>query len=105
VEQRKMNAVRAYFEWMLIRQVKMDNNLRIWGDLMDLIMLDTRQYDRSITDLYWDTDSVHEISNDAGCALMGSRQESWFYNKLSESSKRGAAWRVIGNKYILFFCP
>ncbi|KAE9375298.1 hypothetical protein N431DRAFT_402686 [Stipitochalara longipes BDJ] len=105
VDQRKMNAVRAYFEWMPIRQVEMDDNLRIWrnfeiGDLMDLIMLDTRQYDRSITDLYWNTDYVHEISNDAGRTLMGSRQENWFYNKLSESSKRGAAWRIIGNQIV-----
>lgn len=34
----------------------MDDGLRIWrsfkmGDLLDLIMLDTRHYDRSITDL------------------------------------------------------
>jgi alkaline phosphatase D len=72
-DQRKMNAVRAvshrpskhlisvsnltvlqYFEWMPIRQVEMDDNLRIWrtfsiGTLFDLIMLDTRHYDRSIT--------------------------------------------------------
>lgn len=105
VDQRKMNAVRAYFEWMPIRQVEMDDNLRIWrsfeiGDLLDLIMLDTRQYDRSITDLYWNTDYIHAISNDAGRSLMGPRQESWFYSKLSESSKRGAAWRVIGNQII-----
>lgn len=56
VDQRKMNAVRAYFEWMPIRQVNMDDNLRIWrnfqmGTLLDLTMLDTRNYDRSITDL------------------------------------------------------
>ncbi|KAK0108408.1 hypothetical protein ONS95_003216 [Cadophora gregata] len=96
VDQRKMNAVRAYFEWMPIRQVEMDDNLRIWrsfeiGDLLDLIMLDTRQYDRSITDLYWNTDYIHDISNDAGRSLMGPRQESWFYNKLSQ---------VIGNQII-----
>lgn len=46
-DQRKMNAVRAYFEWMPIRTVEMDDNLRIWrtfsiGSLFDLIMLDTR---------------------------------------------------------------
>lgn len=34
----------------------MDDGLRIWrsfkmGDLLDLIMLDTRHYDRSITDI------------------------------------------------------
>jgi alkaline phosphatase D len=51
VDQRKMNAVRAYFEWMPIRQVEMDDNLRIWrsfsmGTLFDLVMLDTRHYDR-----------------------------------------------------------
>ena len=51
------NAVRAYFEWMPIRQVEAEDNLRIWrdfqfGDLFSLIMLDTRVYDRSITDLY-----------------------------------------------------
>ena len=56
VDQRKMNAVRAYFEWMPIRQVDLDDNLRVWrsfqlGKLMDLIIVDTRNYDRSITSL------------------------------------------------------
>lgn len=83
----------------------MDDNLRIWrsfsiGSLFDLIMLDTRQYDRSITDLYWNTDYIHEISNDAGRTMMGSRQENWFYNSLSSSSNRGAAWRIIGSQTV-----
>lgn len=83
----------------------MDDNLRIWrsfsfGSLMDLIMLDTRQYDRSVTDLYWNTDYIHEISNDASRSLMGFSQENWFYSELSKSSSRGAAWRVIGNQII-----
>lgn len=86
-----------------LRQVAMDDNLRIWrsfqiGSLLDLIMLDTRQYDRSITDLYWNTEYVKEISNDAGRSMMGGRQENWFYSQLIESSKRGAAWRVIGSQ-------
>ena len=86
---------------MPIRQVDMDNNLRenqkyarlpaisanhatgIWrnfslGKLVDLIMLDTRNYDRSITTLGgWNDDYVTEISNDAGRTLMGSDQENW----------------------------
>ena len=41
-------------------------------------MLDTRNYDRSITTLGgWNDDYVTEISNDAGRTLMGSDQENW----------------------------
>lgn len=83
----------------------MDDNLRIWrsfsiGSLVDLIMLDTRHYDRSITDLYWNTDYVHAISNDAGRSMMGSRQENWFYSSLMNSKSRGATWRVIGSQTV-----
>jgi phosphodiesterase/alkaline phosphatase D-like protein len=88
-----------------IRQVDMDDNLRIWrtfkmGKLFDLIMLDTRNYDRSITSLNWNDDYVAELKDDAGRSLMGSLQENWFYNQLSASHKRGATWRVIGNQII-----
>jgi alkaline phosphatase D len=88
-----------------IRQVDMDDNLRIWrnfkmGKLFDLIMLDTRNYDRSITTLNWNDDYVAELKDDAGRSLMGSHQENWFYNQLSESHERGATWRIIGNQII-----
>jgi len=63
-------------------------------------MLDTRQYDRSITDLYWNTDYIGDIANDAGRSLMGSRQENWMYRTLSESAKRGATWRVVGSQIV-----
>ncbi|KAF2117010.1 alkaline phosphatase [Lophiotrema nucula] len=105
VDQRKMNAVRAYFEYMPIRQVDMDDNLRIWrtfkiGKLFDLVMLDTRNYDRSITTLNWNDDYVGELRDDAGRTLMGSHQENWFYRSLSESQDRGAVWRIIGNQIV-----
>lgn len=76
---------------MPIRQVSMDNNLRIWrsfslGKLVDLIMLDTRNYDRSITTLGgWNDDYITEISNDAGRTLMGSDQENWCVSLLISS--------------------
>jgi alkaline phosphatase D len=63
-------------------------------------MLDTRQYDRSITDLYWNTEYIDAIANDAGRSMMGSRQENWFYNQLSASANRGARWRVIGSQTV-----
>ncbi|KAF1998507.1 alkaline phosphatase-like protein [Amniculicola lignicola CBS 123094] len=105
VEQRKMNAVRAYFEWMPIRQVSMDDNLRIWrafsmGKLVDLIMLDTRHYDRSITTLDFNNEYISDIKDDAGRTLMGSHQENWFLGQLSKSKDRGAVWRLVGNQII-----
>ncbi|KAI0505254.1 alkaline phosphatase-like protein [Xylaria bambusicola] len=105
VDQRKMNAVRAYFEWMPIRQVDLDDNLRIWrsfqmGNLLDFIVLDTRNYDRSITSLDWNDNYIDLIRDDASRTLMGSRQENWFYRELSKSSDRGAAWRIIGNQIV-----
>ena len=83
----------------------MDDNLRIWrsfsmGKLLDLIMLDTRNYDRSITTLNWNDEYVAKIKDDAGRTLMGSHQENWFYNQLSKSNDRGATWRIIGNQII-----
>ncbi|TLS24902.1 hypothetical protein PpBr36_08878 [Pyricularia pennisetigena] len=98
-DQRKINAVRAYFEWMPIRQVDMDDNLRIWrsfefSDMFDLIMLDTTAYDRSTTDLDRNTDHVDKIKGDASRSLLGPKQEAWFYQKLKESSSK---WRLIGS--------
>ena len=83
----------------------MDDNLRIWrsfqiGKLIDLVILDTRVYDRSITDLYWNTDYIHDIYNDAGRTMMGSRQENWFYGSLIKSAERGATWRIIGSQTV-----
>ena len=97
--------MRAHFEWMPIRQVDMDDNLRIWrdfsiGDLFDLVMLDTRQYDRSITDTYDNTDLIHAISDEQSRSVMGGRQEKWFYRKLIESQKRAARWRIVGNQIV-----
>jgi len=68
--------------------------------LTALVMLDTRNYDRSITTLDWNDDYIAELKDDAGRSLMGSRQENWFYRTLSESRDRGALWRVIGNQII-----
>jgi alkaline phosphatase D len=105
VDQRKMNAVRAYFEWMPIRQVEMDDNLRIWrsfqlGSMVDLVMLDTRNYDRSITDLGWNDQYIELIRDEASRSLMGSRQENWFYRTLEQSKRRGATWRIVGSQVV-----
>jgi alkaline phosphatase D len=71
------------------------------GKLLDLIILDTRNYDRSITSLDWNDGYIDMIRDDPSRTLMGGRQENWFYRSLSESKERGAAWRIIGNQIII----
>ncbi|EQK97550.1 Alkaline phosphatase D-related protein [Ophiocordyceps sinensis CO18] len=105
VDTRKVNAVRAYFEWMPIRQADLDDGLRVWrsfqmGKLLDIIMLDTRNYDRSITTLGWNDNYIDLIRDDPSRTLMGSRQESWFYDSLKRSQDRGARWRIVGNQIV-----
>ncbi|KAJ3843443.1 PhoD-like phosphatase-domain-containing protein [Lentinula raphanica] len=101
---RKLAAVRAYHEWLPIRQVTVDDKLRIWrnfeiGKLLDLTMLDTRQYDRDITDLYYNT-VINTLAAFPNRSLMGFEQEKWFFNTLSESQNRGAIWRVVGQQIV-----
>lgn len=88
-----------------IREVDMDDNLRIWRsfqmrELFDLVMLDTRNYDHSVTSLGWNDEYVMEVADDASRTLMGSRQENWFFGQLSKSAERGATWRIIGNQIV-----
>ncbi|KAJ4306812.1 hypothetical protein N0V88_000183 [Collariella sp. IMI 366227] len=108
---RKQAAVRAYFEWMPIRQVEMDDSLRIWrsfslGTLFDLMMLDTRQYARDLTVLGGafgiggNSAEVEKLVDLENRTIMGFNQEQWFYNELTASSQRGARWRLIGNQVI-----
>lgn len=105
VDTRKVHATRAYFEWMPIRQTDLDDGLRVWrsfqmGKLLDLVILDTRNYDRSITSLGWNDKYIDLIRDDPSRTLMGSRQENWFYDALSESQERGATWKIVGNQII-----
>ncbi|KAK4703749.1 alkaline phosphatase D, partial [Phenoliferia sp. Uapishka_3] len=77
---RKANAVIAYFEWMPIRQVDTDDKLRIWrtfklGNLADMV--------------------IEAESGSPDRTMTGPAQEKWFLDQMSESSERGAAWRLV----------
>ncbi|KAJ7709978.1 PhoD-like phosphatase-domain-containing protein [Mycena rosella] len=102
---RKLAAVRAYHEWLPVRQVTTFDKLRIWrnfqiGKLLDLTMLDTRQYDRDVTDVDYNHDFVASVANAANRSLMGAAQEKWFYETLTESKNRQAVWRIIGQQIV-----
>jgi alkaline phosphatase D len=60
---RAVHAKRAYFEWIPIRQVNLADQAKIWrdfrfGDLLDIYALDTRKYDRDITDLNYGYEEI-----------------------------------------------
>ncbi len=93
---RKAIAKQVYDEWMPVRsdlnQFPLYRTVR-YGDLVDLIMLDTRLEGRerqlaNVTDpaLY-----------SADRTILGPVQKDWFFNELTSSNAR---WKVIGNQVI-----
>jgi len=102
---RKLAAVRAYHEWLPVRQVSQFDQLRIWrnfqiGKLLDLTMLDTRNYDRDVTDVNYNHDLVGSLATFANRSLMGAAQEKWFEETLMQSQERGAVWRIVGQQIV-----
>ncbi|KAJ6547488.1 PhoD-like phosphatase-domain-containing protein [Mycena capillaripes] len=102
---RKLAAVRAYHEWLPVRQVSTFDQLRIWrnfqiGKLLDLTMLDTRQYDRDITQVNSLRVFVASVATFANRSLMGAAQEKWFQETLTQSKERGAVWRIVGQQIV-----
>lgn len=96
--QRKAWAQQVYDEWMPIRYPEPGNVGRIWrkfsyGGLMDLIMLDTRLFDRDeplgLPPL--PPDNVADPDR----KLLGPEQMDWLLEQLSTST---ATWKVVGQQ-------
>ncbi|MGF1533892.1 MAG: alkaline phosphatase D family protein [Bernardetiaceae bacterium] len=84
----------VYDEWMPIRWDKNSIYRTIsYGDLADLIMLDTRIEGRE--------EQIFDISNPALYApdrtLLGAQQRQWLFEQLNNSQAR---WKIIGNQII-----
>ena len=99
-ELRRAAAIQAYFEWMPIRAQLRDDTGLIYrsfrfGDLADLILLDTRLIGRD--QQVADPCNKPEI-NDPNRQLLGDTQEKWFFDQLQSSVKRGTRWRVVGQQ-------
>ena len=99
-EARRAAAIQAYFEWMPIRAEQRDRSNLIYrsfrfGDLLDLIMLDTRLIGRD--QQVADPCDARTIA-DPNRQLLGETQEAWFFKELSSSVKRGTRWRVVGQQ-------
>ena len=101
---RRANAIQAYFEWMPIRENGVDRfgdqlifrDFR-FGDLIDLLMLDTRLYARTQPATIGDLSVLLDESH----TLLGEEQEQWLFDKLSASKEDGISWRILGQQVMM----
>lgn len=92
-EIRREISKQVYFEWMPIRDYpdnKIYRNIH-YGNMADLIMLDTRLEGRDPLPANFDTPDT------PARAMLGSKQYQWFMNELKNSQ---AHWKVIGNQVV-----
>ncbi len=102
---RKAAARQAALEWLPVRVPDRADPERIFrsfrfGDLVDLVMVDTRRYgrDRQVTgdvteDFFTRTGEVLDPSRQ----LLGVAQERWLADQLTGSTAR---WRLLGNQVV-----
>jgi alkaline phosphatase D len=107
---RKRAAIRAYFEWMPIRESGQDPGERIFrqfrfGDLADLLMLDTRIHgrDRQLPPIgpSGGLPADDPLVNDAARTLLGFDQEAWLTENLALSQSQGMTWRLLGQQVMM----
>ena len=96
--QRKGWGQQAYDEWMPIRLPEAGNPDRIWrrfqyGGLMDLLILDTRLYDRDEPLGLPPTPADDPADPDR--KLLGPEQQEWLFGHLKSST---ATWKFLGQQ-------
>ncbi len=101
-QQRKAVASQAYREWMPIRDLP-TSSFQVYrsfqfGDLLDLLMLDTRLHGRS-KQLALDASTNARTAPDH--QLLGADQQAWLQRQLQRSKARGARWRMLGQQVML----
>jgi alkaline phosphatase D len=125
---RRAAAVRAYREWLPIRDpdpwdpklpdldprnpdlrdpdrwdpkrvAERDRTYRAFrfGDLAELVMLDTRLVGRDQQAPRGDLAAVR----DPGRQLLGTDQEAWLFERLDQSQAQGVAWRLLGQQVVM----
>lgn len=95
---RKAVMLRAYHEWLPFWMPDPSDSLRLWrkfsfGTLADLIMLDTRHYDRD-QQVAANSPSL----NDPNRSMMGLTQRNWLLSQLGTST---ATWKILGQQVMM----
>ena len=96
---RKENMSTAYHEWMPIRTPDLTNKEKIYrsfkfGDLFDLIMIDTRIVGRDAP-ISSSSDSAYA---DPNRTILGKEQWNWLKKELKNSTAR---YKILGNQVML----
>jgi alkaline phosphatase D len=104
---RKANAIKAYYEWMPIRET--DSKLKIWrkfeiGSLFQLLMLDTRSIYRDkqleIKDYFTEdgfNKSLYKINLSKERNLVGEEQFNWLKKNINNKFK----WTILGQQVLV----
>lgn len=104
---RRDAAIRAYFEWMPIRGVPRGRRSRIfrefrYGNLVTLLMLDTRFYGRDPQPNVGEDVSPESIAtalDDPKRRMLGSEQERWLRNRLKRAAE--SRWQLLGQQVLV----
>lgn len=110
-DERKMQALQAYFEWMPIRPASANDEETIYrsfhfGNLLSLHMMDTRVIARDQQLSYSDYISGSSFNQaqfeadvtSASRTLIGAEQHLWLNNALASST---ATWQVLGQQVLM----
>ncbi|MBA3050121.1 MAG: alkaline phosphatase D family protein [Alphaproteobacteria bacterium] len=114
---RKAAALKAYFEWMPIREpaagLTPDAIQRSFdfGDLASLLMVETRllargeqlsyEADMPVADGRPDLAAFQARRNDPARDLLGDGQRDWIQSTLQASRASGKPWQIVGNQVVM----
>ena len=118
---RKLASVRAYFEWLPIREPEPGKvTTAVWrsfdfGDVASVHAVETRLTGRSPSISWFDaltgeTDEatiMERVSatmaeaSDPSRTMMGFEQEAWLEGELGKSVEAGKAWQVLANQVVM----
>ena len=108
--ERRAAAIQAWYEWLPVRPPASEQDIIYrsfqYGDLLDLIMLDTRHVARDQQVDYGDfvnggvidSAAVNAATSDSARTLLGSAQLDWVKSRLTDSTAR---WQVLGQQVLM----
>jgi alkaline phosphatase D len=107
---RRGAALRAWFEWMPIRESTLKSARGIpaifrdfrFGNLASVIMLDTRLYGRAMQPNVGDEVTQETVTNalhDGARRMLGARQERWLRERLQAS--KDTIWQIVGQQVMV----